>query len=213
MTNTTDNAALRIAIIGTGNLATTLGTAWARSGQRVAVFGRSPERSAAVAAEIGGSAIGASEVAEYDLVVLAIAPGGVADALSLVSAPEGALAGLPLIDTTNAVDWTSGMHLLESGSFAETVAAGAPGARVVKALQSYAGQMWLDAPDPERTVALCGDDPAALEIAGRAIEALGGRSLVVGGLDAARQAEEATAFIARIAAAGGNPRLTVPDLP
>ena len=203
---------LRIVIIGTGNLASTLGATWVRSGQTVSVVGRSSARAQAVASEIGAAAVALSSVPDHDLAVLAIAPDGVREALALVDAPGGALAGMPLIDTTNPIDWASGRHLLSSGSFAEQVAGWAPGSRVVKALQSYAGHMWLHDPDPERTVALCGDDPAALELVARAVAALGGRSLVVGGLAASRQAEEATAFVARIAAAGGNPRLTVPDL-
>jgi len=204
---------LSIAIIGTGDLASTLGAAWARAGERVSVFGRSPDRAAAVAAGIGARTAAAEEIAGHDLVVLAVAPEGVRNALALVGAPEGALTGVPLVDTTNAVDWGTGRHLLDDGSFAEQVAAWAPGAAVVKALQSYAGRTWLDDPDARRTVPVCGDDPAALDVVGRAVGALGGRSLVVGGLAAARQAEEATAFIARIAAAGGNPREAVPDVP
>ncbi|MDH2414060.1 NAD(P)-binding domain-containing protein [Nocardioides sp. CER19] len=210
--NTPGSARLRIAVIGTGNLASTLGATWVRSGQELSVFGRSFDRAAAVANEIGGTAIAASSVRAHDLVVLAVSPDGVQEALTLVGAPGGALAGVPLIDTTNPIDWTTGRHLLASGSFAEQVAHWAPGSLVVKALQSYAGHMWLNSPDPERTVALCGDDPAALELVARAVTALGGLSLVVGGLEVARQAEEATAFVARIAAAGGNPRLTVPAL-
>ncbi|NYJ00573.1 hypothetical protein HNR19_001271 [Nocardioides thalensis] len=216
MTNTSNKTlrtdSLRIALIGTGNLASTLGEAWARSGQAVSVFGRSFDRATDLARKIGATAVTASSVPTHDLVVLAVSPDGVQEALTIVGAPDGALAGLPLVDTTNAIDWGTGRHLVPSGAFAEQVARWAPGSLVVKGLQTYAGHMWLDSPDPERTVALCGDDPQALEVVSRAVTALGGRSLVVGGLDAARQAEEATAFVARIAAAGGNPRLTVPDL-
>ena len=57
------------------------------------------------------------------------------------------------------------------------------------------------------------DNPArALNRVAALIGDLGGRTAVLGGLDAARQAEEAAGFVMRLVAAGANPRLAVPDV-
>ncbi len=44
------------------------------------------------------------------------------------------------------------------------------------------------------------------------IDALGARTAVLGGLTAARQAEEAAGFVMRVVAAGANLRFAVPDV-
>lgn len=51
-----------------------------------------------------------------------------------------------------------------------------------------------------------------MSVAGALISDLGGRAAVLGGLDAARQAEETAGFVMRVVAAGANPRLAVPDV-
>jgi predicted dinucleotide-binding enzyme len=61
-------------------------------------------------------------------------------------------------------------------------------------------------------VAICGDQPEALERAGALTGDLGARAAVVGGLTSARQLEEAAGFVMRVVAAGWNPRLAVPDV-
>jgi predicted dinucleotide-binding enzyme len=85
---------------------------------------------------------------------------------------------------------------------------------VVKALHLFAGASWPFAGerDAAPVVAVCGDDPGALNGVAALIGDLGGRTAVLGGLDAARQAEEAAGFVMRVVAAGANPRLAVPDV-
>jgi predicted dinucleotide-binding enzyme len=59
---------------------------------------------------------------------------------------------------------------------------------------------------------MCGDDAGALAQAAALVTDLGARAVTVGGLEAARQVEEAAGFVMRVVAAGANPRFAVPDV-
>ncbi|WP_432995268.1 NADPH-dependent F420 reductase [Dactylosporangium sp. CA-233914] len=152
--------------------------------------------------------------ARTDAVVVAVLWDGLEEALSLVGAPEGALGGKTVIDCTNPINYATGDLIPASGSAAELVARAARGAHVVKALHLFAGASWPFTGPPESApvVAVCGDEASALDRAAALIGDLGGRTAVVGGLTSARQLEEAAGFVTRVAAAGSNPRLAVPDV-
>lgn len=150
-----------------------------------------------------------------DVVVLAVPWDGVESALTLAGGPAGALAGKTIIDCINPVDYATGSLLPPGGgSAAELVARFARGADVVKTLHLFAGGSWPFTGESEVSpvVAICGDDPDALRRTGVLIADLGGRTAVLGGLDASRQAEEAAGFVMRLVAAGVNPRFAVPDV-
>jgi hypothetical protein len=85
---------------------------------------------------------------------------------------------------------------------------------VVKALHLFAGASWpfVGEPAASPVVPICGDDAHALRLAEALIADLGARTAKLGGLDAARQAEEAAGFVMRVAAAGANPRFAIPDV-
>jgi predicted dinucleotide-binding enzyme len=209
--------AVKIGFLGTGNLAVTLGSAWSRAGHSVVVTGRDREHADRAAAQIDTTAapVDPRKLADLvDVVVVAIPWSGLESALTLVGAPAGALAGKTVIDCTNPVDYGTGRLLPAAASAAELVARLAPGAHVVKALHLFAGASWPFTGDRDLSpvVALCGDDPNALSQTAALITDLGGRVVVVGGLDAARQAEEAAGFVMRVVAAGANPRFAVPDV-
>lgn len=206
-----------IGILGTGNLAVALGEAWLSAGHSVRVTGRHQARAEEAAGRIGA---GAQSVAPEDLaaasdvVVVAVSYEGLPSALALVGGPEGALSGSVVVDCTNAVDYATGRLEPATGSAAELVAAAAPGAHVVKAFHLFAGASWpYDGPPSDApVVAMCGDDAAALDRVAALARDLGARAAVVGGLDAARQLEEAAAFVMRVAGAGHNPARAVPDI-
>ena len=208
---------MKIGLLGTGNLALTLGNAWAGAGHSIVVTGRNPDRAKAAAEQIGAAAAPAAphEVADrVDVVVVAIAWDGLEQALSLIGGPDGALSGKTVIDCTNPIDYSTGRLLPESGSAAEYVARLATGSHVVMALHLFAGASWPFTGETGSSpiVAICGDDAGALSRAGALIGDLGARTAVLGGLDAARQAEEAAGFVMRVVAAGANPRFAVPDV-
>ena len=208
---------MNVGIVGTGNLAQTLGRAWAGAGHSLVVTGRDRQRAIGVADRIGRAAVAADPSdfgSRVDVVVVAVAWDGLEEALTLVGAGEGSLAGKTVIDCTNPVDYATGALKPASGSAAELVARAAAGAHVVKALHLFAGASWpyLGAQDEAPVVAICGDDPAALDRTTALIRDLGGRASVVGGLAGARQLEEAAGFVMRIVASGHNPRFAVPDV-
>ena len=75
---------------------------------------------------------------------------------------------------------------------------------------ALSGKSVVDCTNP--VVAICGDDAGALRVVGALIADLNARTAVLGGLAAARQAEETAAFVMRVVAAGANPRFAVPDV-
>lgn len=208
---------MKIGLLGTGNLAVTLGKAWAGAGHSIAVTGRNVEHANSAAAQIGAAAapIDPRDLADLtDVVVIAVAWGGLESALTLAGGPAGALSGKAIIDCTNPVDYITGRVLPTAGSAAELVARVAAGAHVVKALHLFAGASWpfTGEQDVSPVVAICGDDANALSRTAALITDLGGHTAVLGGLDAARQAEEVAGFVMRVVAAGANPRFAVPDV-
>jgi predicted dinucleotide-binding enzyme len=112
------------------------------------------------------------------------------------------------------VNYLTGELKPATGSAAELVARAATGAHVVKALHLFAGASWpYTGPQAAApVVAICGDEPRALDHAAALIRDLGGQSAVVGGLASSRQLEEAAGFVMTVVAAGHNPRLAVPDV-
>lgn len=207
---------MRIGILGTGNLALTLGQAWGGAGHQVILAGRDRGKAAATALAIGFHArdVDADRLAaESEAIVVAISWEGLDEALALAGAPDGAFRGKTILDATNTVDFETGKLKLTTGSAAEHLAVAAPGARVVKALHLFAGQSWLTLTSgATQTVAICGDDDEALQDAAALIEALGGTAAVIGGLDKARQLEDVAGFVMALAAAGSNPATAVPSI-
>lgn len=206
-----------IGILGTGNLAVALGRAWAAAGHSLLLTGRDPEHVRHAAERVGhrARAVDPGGFAErVTVVVVAVAWDGLADALSLVGADEGALTGTTVIDCTNPIDYRTGAMVPATGSAADLVTRLAPGAHVLKGLHLFAGAMWPFTGPPESApvVAVCGDQEAALDQVRSLVGDLGGRMVVIGGLDSARQIEEVAGFVTRVVAAGANPRLAVPDV-
>ncbi len=208
---------MNIGILGTGNLAVTLGRAWTAAGHTLLLTGRNPRHASAAADQIGqpAEAVDPADFAvRADIVVVAVAWHGLAQAMSLVGAAGGSLAGKTVVDCTNPVDYATGVLLPASGSAAELVASSAPGSQVVKALHLFAGAAWPFTGPPESApvVTICGDDASALDRVAALIGDLGGQTAIAGGLSGARQLEEVAGFVMRVVAAGYNPRRAVPDV-
>ena len=208
---------MNIGILGTGNLAVTLGRAWANAGHSVRLTGRNSQHAIRAADQIGDCAAAVNPVdfaAQVDVVVVAIAWNGLEQALGLIGAVDGVLAGKTIIDCTNLVDYATGNLLPVSASAAELVAQTARGAHVVKALHLFAGASWpfTGALESAPFVAICGDDATALNQTRSLIADLGGHVTVTGRLDSARQLEDAAGFVMRVVAAGANPKFAVPDV-
>ncbi|MFJ1969331.1 NADPH-dependent F420 reductase [Streptomyces sp. NPDC087903] len=206
-----------VGIVGTGNLAVALGRAWAASGHAVVVTGRNPLHADGAADRIGptAEAVAPADFAgRTDVVVVAVSWEGLEAALHLIGGPAGTLAGKTVLDCTNPVDYATGALKPASGSAAQRVAGAAAGADVVKALHLFAGTSWpyVGPQEAAPVVAICGDEREALDLAAALIGDLGGQTAVIGGLDSARQLEEAAGFVIRVVASGHNPRFAVPDV-
>src|SRR5688572_3369438 len=90
---------MKIAVIGTGNVGSALGGAFARAGHDVTFPARDAAKSADVAATAGATAAGVVDAVEgSDVVVLAI-PYGALDAVASEIAPL--VEGKVVIDVTN----------------------------------------------------------------------------------------------------------------
>ncbi|WP_344244566.1 NADPH-dependent F420 reductase [Actinocorallia libanotica] len=207
---------MNIGILGTGNLAEALGTAWTRAGHEVTIAGRSPAKVEALADRLGARAHAATprEAATgRDAVLLAVTWTGVADMLHAAGGHDGVLEGTPLIDPTNAVEHGVGVLLTGAEAMAERVAALAPGARVVKALHLFPATLWTRPPAQDEepvTVVTCGDDPAALKTVGGLIRDLGAVPAALGPLSRARQLEEAAGFVIGLVFSGVDPHSALP---
>ncbi|AEH10570.1 MULTISPECIES: NADPH-dependent F420 reductase [Protofrankia] len=225
---------MRIGILGTGALAEGLGRGWAHAGHELVIGGRSRAKADALAERLGGAARAASPrevVTGRDAVLLAVLWAGVEDVLRSVDAADGRLAGTPLIDPTNAVEHGVGVLLTEHGrSAAGRIAELAPGAHVVKALHLFPAEQWTRPPTngvtgtdgvtegdsdgkQATTVAICGDDAAALRVTSELVRDVGGIPAVLGPLDRARQLEEVAGFVIGLAFAGFDPASAVPHVP
>ncbi|MFC4469604.1 NADPH-dependent F420 reductase [Streptomyces xiangluensis] len=211
---------MRIGILGTGTLAAALGAGWARAGHDVAIGGRSQAKAEKLAERLGHGVIAVAPreaVIGRDAVLLAVSWDGVEDMMGLVGASDGLLEGTPLIDPTNAVAHGVGALLTEHGeSMASRIAELAPRAHVVKAFHLFPAGQWTSSPGggPSRvTVAMCGDDSAALQIVGELVRDVGGTPAILGALDRVRQLEEVAGFIIGLAFAGFDPRSAVPRVP
>lgn len=209
---------MRIGILGTGAFARGLAIAWGRAGHKVTVGGRSPAKAEALAEDAGyGVRAGDLRTAATgrDAVLLAVTWAGIDEALEAAGAGDGTLAGVPLIDPTNAVDPGAGALLTEPApSAAQHIAGRCPGAHVVKALHLFPAQRWSHPPGGGApvTVPLCGDDPDALRTVESLVRDLGATPVVLGGLDRARQSEEAAGFVMGLAFAGADPNAAVPSV-
>ena len=198
---------MKIGILGNGGVAVGLGAAWVAAGHDVVVAGRSASRAAAAAEKIGASSAPVAEaVRERDAVLLAVPWSGVEPMLRAA----GSLAGVVVIDPTNAVTHGVGELVVPSGtSAAEEIARLAPGSLVVKAFHLVPAEAW----PADLTVPLAGNDAAALETVSTLVRAAGGTPHVYGTLTRARQLEEAAGFFIALAFAGIDPRATFPALP
>lgn len=180
------NPTLRIAVIGAGNVGTTLGKRFSDAGHTV-VYG---VRSASDAKYEGLTVAGIREAAASADVVLLTTPWAAAqDALQAA----GDLTGKVLIDATNPIG--PGMVLTHgtTDSGAEQVSRWSPGARVVKAFNSIGREVMANPSfGAQRSVLwLCGDDQAACDTVAALGRDIGFEPLRVGPLARARFIEPA----------------------
>jgi len=178
-----------ISIIGTGNMARTIGARAITGGNTVEIMGRDRSKATDLAQTLGGgTTTGAWGTAPAgDIVIVALLYDRVVPALTQYG---DALAGKVIVDISNPFNSTfDGLAHREETSIAEEVAKAAPAsASVVKAFNTVFRHV-LENGRPD--VFLAGDDAQAKAGVEAFVESLGLRPLDVGGLKMAHWLEGA----------------------
>ncbi|TDW78089.1 NADPH-dependent F420 reductase [Kribbella pratensis] len=179
-----------ISIIGTGNMAATIGTLAIKGGNTVEVIGRDAAKSAALAKSLGGGATAGTfgAVPAGDIVILAVL---FDSAVPVVREFGDALAGKIIVDITNPFDATgTGLAIPHDTSIAQMVAGAAPAStQVVKAFNTLFRHVLAQGGPVD--VFMAGDDAEAKASVSAFVESLGLRPRDTGDLSMAHWVEGA----------------------
>jgi predicted dinucleotide-binding enzyme len=177
-----------ISIIGTGNMARTIGALAVAGGNTVEVIGRDQSKAAELAKALGGSTTTGEfgAVPAGDIVIVAL---GYANVVPVVAQYGNALAGKVIVDICNPVNSAGdGLAIPDGTSIAQNVAGAAPAsASVVKAFNTTFGAVL--AKGQPLDVFIAGDDERAKAAVAEFVDSLKLRPLDVGGLDLAHYLE------------------------
>jgi len=173
-----------ISIIGSGNMATAIGTRAAQHGHTIEIISRDTAKAQALADQIGNGATAAPFGATPlgDIVIVAIP---YTDTVSAVANYGGSLAGKILVDISNPFNAdASGLVTTPGNSAAQEIAAAAPkDASVVKALNTIFGHVL--AQDTPLDAFLAGDSTEAKAQVAAFLQSIDLRPLDAGGLQMA----------------------------
>jgi predicted dinucleotide-binding enzyme len=203
-----------ISIIGTGNMARTIGALAVAGGNTVEIMGRDQSKAADLAKALGGGATkgewGAAPAG--DIVIVAVLYAGV---VPVVARYGDALAGKVIVDISNPFNAEAdGLAHRGETSVAQEAAKAAPAsASVVKAFNTIFRHV-LEKGRPD--VFIAGDDARAKASVAAFIESLGLRPLDAGGLKMAHWLEGAgviTMGLARHGVGNWDFSLSITELP
>jgi predicted dinucleotide-binding enzyme len=190
-----------ISIIGSGNMATAIGTRAAKHGHAVEIISRDAAKAQALADRIGnGTTVGTFGAApQGDIVVLAVLYQGAVD---VVARYGDALAGKTLVDITNPFNAdATGLVTAPGSSMSQEIAAAAPeSAHVVKAFNTIFGGVLAD--DSPVDAFFAGDSAEAKASVSAFLESMGMRPLDAGGLEMAKVLEWSGILLVGLARSG-----------
>src|SRR5215470_430035 len=179
-----------ISIIGTGNMARTIGALAVAGGNTVEVIGRDQSKAADLAKALGGSTTTGQfgAIPAGDIVIVSVL---YANVVPVVSQYGDALAGKVIVDISNPFNSAAdALAIPDDTSIAQEVAKAAPAsASVVKAFNTIFGVVLAQSRPLD--VFIAGDDAQAKAGVAEFIESLGLRPLDVGGLKMAHWLEGA----------------------
>ena len=176
-----------ISIIGTGNMARSIGALAVAGGNTVEIIGRDQAKAADLATALGGATTGDfGAVPAGDIVIVALK---YADVLPVVTKYGNALANKVIVDISNPFNAEAdGLAIPDDTSIAQQVADAAPaGASVVKAFNTVFGHVLKTGRTLD--VFMAGDDDRAKAAMAELVKSLGLRPLDVGGLNMAHWLE------------------------
>jgi predicted dinucleotide-binding enzyme len=190
-----------ISIIGTGNMASTIGELAVAGGNTVEVIGRDQSKAADLAKALGGGATTGEfgAVPAGDIVIVALQYANVAP---VVAQYGDALAGKVIVDISNPFNSAAdGLAIPDDTSIAQEVDKVAPAsARVVKAFNTVFGVVLTQRRPLD--VFIAGDDARAKAGVAEFVESLNLRPLDVGGLNMAHWLEGAGLVVMGLARNG-----------
>lgn len=182
---------MRVAIVGTGNVGGGLAAAASAAGHEVTVTAKHHDHAVKLAEQTGATAAATVSEAAHgaDVVVLAVPAAAAAEVLGQLG---DAVAGTVVVDATNPVNDTYSDLTTVGTSNAEQLAAQAPQAKVVKAVNTiFASRLGNPSEGGQPLDAFfAGDDAAAKATVGQLLNSLGFRPVDAGGLRMARSLEE-----------------------
>lgn len=186
------DAPVRIGIIGTGRIGSSLARYWVQSGHEVFVSSRHPEQLRTLVTELGPRAHAGTprQAAAFGTVILVSVPYAAMPQLGNDLRAE--LAGKVIIDTSNPVEGRDGAMALSAQQKGAGVATAEflHSKRVVRAFNCIpAGVLASESNrEPERiAIPIGGDDPQALEIVQQLVRETGFDPVVVGSLARTRE--------------------------
>jgi 8-hydroxy-5-deazaflavin:NADPH oxidoreductase len=190
-----------ISIIGSGNMATAIGTRAAKHGHTIEIMSRNTAKAQALRDQIGNGATVGSFGAKPagDIVIVAVLYAG---AVEVVAHYGDALAGKVLVDITNPFNAdATGVVTSAGNSVTQQIAAVAPeGTHVVKAFNTMFGRVLAE--EKPLDAFLAGDSAEAKARVAAFLESLDMRPLDAGGLEMAHALEWAGILLVGLARNG-----------
>jgi predicted dinucleotide-binding enzyme len=189
-----------ISIIGSGNMASAIGTRATEHGHTVEIMSRDAAKAQALTDQIGnGTTVGTFGARPVgDIVIVAVLYAGAVEAVEHYG---DALAGKTVIDITNPFnDDGNGLVTAPGNSMSQQIAAAAPRAHVVKAFNTILRNVLAEGKPVD--VFLAGDSDEAKASFAAFVESLGMRPLDTGGLEMAHALEWAGIVLVGVARNG-----------
>jgi 8-hydroxy-5-deazaflavin:NADPH oxidoreductase len=189
---TSGNAKMKIGVIGSGHIGSTVGRLWVKNGNPVFFSSRHPETLKELVESLG-------PLAQAGTVEQAIAFGdAILEAVPYSALPQigrdygKALTGKVVLDAANAVAARDGAitEEVERDGIGVTTQKYLPGARVVRAFNTLSYRILANEanrPPPRLAIPIAGDDPAAVQVAAGLVRDAGFDPVMVGKLADARR--------------------------
>ena len=182
----------RIGIIGAGNIGSTIGGLWIKSGHPVMFSSRHPDELKDMVTKLGSLAQAGSveqATAFGEVLFIAVPYGAIPQIGKDYSA---AMKGKVMLDACNAVSTRDGAIAdeVEQNGIGVTSQKYFPDARIVRAFNTMSYMIFAreaNRPDPKLAIPIAGDDAQAVQVAARLVRDAGFDPVVVGKLADARR--------------------------
>jgi predicted dinucleotide-binding enzyme len=183
---------LRIGVVGSGHIGSTIGSLWVKAGHPVMFSSRHPEELKDLAAGLGPQASAgtvAQAMAFGDAIFIAVPYGALAQ---LGQDYAAALSGKVVLDACNAVAARDGAIAdeAEKNGIGVTSQKLLPGTKLVRAFNTMSYTIFARAanrPEPKLAIPIAGDDAAAVQVAAALVRDAGFEPVIVGTLADARR--------------------------